>query len=53
MFGGPKLRYVRAEPPLAQCTSSATGVTQLTFCYLRVCMIRVAPGTPVLQYLSF
>ena len=29
MIGGPNLRYVRVEPPLAQCTST-TAVTQLT-----------------------
>ena len=29
MIGGPNLRYVRVEPPLAQCTS-ATVVTQST-----------------------
>ena len=29
MIGGPNLRYVRVEPPLAQCTST-TAVTQFT-----------------------
>ena len=29
MVGGPNLRYVRDEPPLAQCTST-TSVTQFT-----------------------
>ena len=47
MTGGPNLRYVRVEPPLAQCTST-TAVTQFTICYLRVRMFRVAPGTPAL-----
>ena len=47
MIGGPNLRYVRAEPPLAQCTG-ATVVTQSTISFLRVCMFRVASGTRVL-----
>ena len=29
MIGGPNLRYVRVEPPLAQCTGTAA-VTQFT-----------------------
>ena len=32
MIGGPNLRYVRAEPPLAQCTG-ATVVTQSTILF--------------------
>ena len=32
MIGGPNLRYVQDEPPLAQCTidSTTTAVTQFT-----------------------
>ena len=32
MIGGPNLRYVRVEPPLAQCTS-ATVVTLSTILF--------------------
>ena len=30
MIGGPNVRYVRVEPPSAQCTSTTTAVTQFT-----------------------
>ena len=52
MIGGLYYRYVRVEPPLAQCTS--------TDCYSvhylltsRVCMFRVTSGTPVLEYMLY
>ena len=48
MIGGPNLRYVRVEPPLAQSVLVLLLLLSSLFGYLRVCMFRVAPGTPLL-----
>ena len=37
MIGGPNLRYVRIEPPLAQCTGLLL-LLSLLFCSLGVCI---------------
>ena len=37
MIGGPNLRHVRIEPPLARCTSSTTAVTQFNIFVILGC----------------
>ena len=48
VIGGPNLTYVRVDAPLWRSVPVILLLLSSLFCYLLVCMFRVAAGTPVL-----